>query len=257
MRRLIRVTVLVLLSYLLQATILPSFKIGGVILDVMSITIYTIGYACGTYSGMMAGVFLAAIVEVVSGDPPGLSLIYVAIGYFGSWVVRKMRAFTRVGNRTLEHNVKRFAPMVLLGVAAMAKETLYMVYFYLTGMEVGFGHISRVMMSGLWAAIAGFLLLPLEYGILRRKKEDTLLGKWKKRRIEKSKAKPIEPKREKRKRGSAREEIDLLEPKDILLPVAGSGVPKKKERLIDLLNPKIVELEEPEKTPSDEGGMDE
>lgn len=251
MRKAIRVAVLVLLSYLVQASLLSSFKLNGVMVDLMTITVYTIGYAYGVYAGITAGTAVSMIVEVTSGDPAGLSVVYVAIGFLGYWLVRQMRMFQRAGSRTLEQNIKRVAPMVFLALIVIAKESVYLAYFYLTGMDIALGHVLKVLLAGVVTGIAGIVLLPLMFRILRRGPEDTFIGKWKARRKEKGKGKPVGYDKGGKRR-----------PKTPAHKKKKKGAQGAKESLLSLINPVIDELntppeeaEEIEETYGDDDGL--
>lgn len=191
MRKVVRVIVGVLLAYLLQTTVLTHFKINGNMLDMVSIMLFSIGYALGLYAGLMAGLLEALILEVLSGDLPGLTaFLCVAAGAAGAWIAVMLRRVEVAGNRGLERIIKRFGPMAMVGVFVIAKETIYVAYFYLTGMEVSGWHVWRIITAGLEAAIASILLLPLIFNMTRRRPEDTMIAKWKKRRRAKREAKP-------------------------------------------------------------------
>lgn len=252
MRHALRVAVLSVTAYLLQASLLSYFKINGVMIDVMAITAYSIGYAYGIYPGLMSGMIISLIVEVTSGDPAGLSLVYVAIGYLGAWIVGRMRTFTRVGNRAMEQNIKRFAPLVFLAILAVAKESVYLAYFYLTGMDIAFGHVLKVLLAGLIMGVAALPLLPLLIRFLRRGPEDTFLAKRRARKLEKAKARPVGVEREGKKERKPKERK--------------KGAQGAKESFLSMLNPVLDELNEPavnvdmeqeeeEQTPDDGMGL--
>lgn len=232
MRQAFRVTGFVVLAYLLQSTVLPYLKVFGVMIDLMTITVFTIGYACGTYAGILSGMMCAMFVEVLAGDPAGLSIVYPVIGYVGSWSVKRIREYNRAGNRGFEKNVKRFGPMVLLGGTVAAKEFIYLAFFYLTGMDISFGHVSKVVLSGVVSGILALLLLPVIYRLLLR--EGSLIVKWWKKRRAKSKLKPVEAERkDKRKRRDR----------------AASG----KESIFSLLNPVLDESDDDDEDETDSG----
>ena len=191
MRKALRVTFAVLFVYLLQTTVLPYFKINGVMLDLLAITMCCIGFSCGMYTGFTAGLFAALIMETVSGDLAGLTAVtYIGAGPFGAWLRRRILEFTRVGNRAQERAIKQFAPMVAFGFYVALKETIYLLYFYLTGVDIGFIHIFRVLFAGLQTMLLSFLLLPLEHWYLTRRPEDTFLGRLVAKRRKEKKGKP-------------------------------------------------------------------
>lgn len=192
MRKAFRVAVVVLLAFLLQSTLLPLFKINGIIIDLMSIVLFSTGYAFGLYSGLTAGVFSALIMESISGDLPGLTaVICVGAGGAGAWVGTKVKEVELPGQRRLERRIKRYAPMVLICVFVMLKEFLYIVYFYLNGMEMSLYHLGQMIQSGVYTGAAALAVHPLLQWYLARKPGETLVARVKARRREKTSPKKI------------------------------------------------------------------
>lgn len=190
MRQYLRVTALVVLSYLVQSTVLPYMKINGVIIDVMSIAMFTLGYAMGPYIAVPAGLLSALIMEVVSGDLPGLTTVYcIAAPSLGAWAVWYIPRKTE--SMRDPRTIRWVAPMLLLALYGAVKELPYWAYFYLTGMDVGWSQIYKSLLSGLIVGALSFLLFPLIRGFLLRRPEDTLLAKWIQRRKAKRKPKSV------------------------------------------------------------------
>jgi len=194
MRRAFRVTFLVISAFLLQTTALSYFKMSGVMLDLLAILVCAAGYACGMYVGMASGLLAALLMEVMAGDLHGLMMVtYVGAGAYGAWVAGRLSEFTRVGNRMQERLVKRFAPMLAIGLFIIAKETIYVMYFYLSGVDITFMHIFRVAFAGLETVVFSLPLLPLTYWFLLRKPEDTILAKWFTKRKREEQPRPVIP----------------------------------------------------------------
>lgn len=204
MRRVVRIVIAVLLAYAVQATILPYFRLGGVMLDLITITLCTVGYTSGYYAGLTAGVFCALILETVGGDLPGIvSVSSVAAGVFGAWVASKMRAFSLPGMRGVEQNIKRVAPMVAAMLVSLAKEMIYLIYFYLTGMSITLPHIGRVLLAGLEVGVFSLVLMPVIAAFIRRSPEASFVGKRVRRRKAKREAAAVRSEeRGKSKRGT-------------------------------------------------------
>ncbi len=173
MRKAFRSLLMLLGAYLIQCTILPYFKVNGVMLDLISITLYTIGFSMGYYAGVMAGFFEALVLEVVGGDLPGLtSVICVVAGALGAYVAVRVGKIHKVGNRGLERTIKQFAPMVGVAIFGAAKELVYLAYFYLTGVTIGFSHFFRVIIAGVEVLLLSVVLIPVGYGLLMRKPKE-------------------------------------------------------------------------------------
>lgn len=179
MRRALRVTAAVLLAYLIQATMLPYFKVNGVMLDLMSITLITVGFSRGAYVGFTGGLLAALLMEVATGDLAGLTAVScISAGAYGAWLAKRVREYTKVGNRRQERLVKQLSPMAAAGLFVGLKDAVYVIYFYLTGVDIVFIHIFKVVISVVETALISLLFMPLLNGFLLRKREETLLFKW-------------------------------------------------------------------------------
>lgn len=188
MRKVYRSVLMLLCAYLIQSTILPYFKVNGVMLDLISIALYTIGFSMGYYAGVMAGLFEALVLEVVGGDLPGLtSIACVVAGAFGAYLAIRIGKIQKVGKRGLERTIKQFAPMVGIGIFVAAKEIVYLGYFYLTGVSIGFSHVSRVIIATVEVIMFSLVLIPVGYGLLMRKPKAKKDDQKKKRKEDKNK----------------------------------------------------------------------
>lgn len=194
MRKIVRAAGALLLAYMLQATVLPYFRIGGMLLDLISITLFTLGYVQGLYAAIVAGMACALIMEVLSGDLSALiSVFCVAAGVLGALAAPRVDQVSVPGRRGLERQIKRFAPMVLIAAFVMVKELLYVGYFYLTGINLTFMHFYRPLVAGLYAGACALAVVPFLTGFLKRDPQDTMLARRRRRRAEKKKPKPVEP----------------------------------------------------------------
>lgn len=193
MRKAVRVAALVTLCYLVQATMLPHVKIGGVMPDVTLIAAFAVGFALGPYAGLTGGAFAALVMEVGGGDLPGLTAFaYLGAGGFGAWIAYRRRLFTLVGRRQLEQVVRRYGPVVALLVLEVVKETLFLAYFYLTGMDIALRHVLKVLIAGFYTGLAALVLLPLFQYLLLRAPGDGLLARWRRKRQRRRTPKPVE-----------------------------------------------------------------
>lgn len=186
MRRAIRTSLVLLIAYLLQTTALPYLKIGGVMLDLIVIAVFTVGFTLGAYAGVAGGLLMALLMEVLTGELSGLtSVICISVGSLGVFVEARLRGYEWAGKRRRERLVKWLAPSVAIGLLVAVRELIYIVYFYLTGVEIRALHFFRMLLSGILASFFSLGLLPLIGGFLVRKPESTFIGKrmakWRKR----------------------------------------------------------------------------
>lgn len=196
MRKAIRVTVLVLVAYLIQTTMLSHLKVSGVMIDLVPVVLFTIGYVLGPYPGLMAGLMAGLLLEISYSDLAGLTAALCLIaGGLGAWSAVRLSAYDLPGRRKLERNIKRYAPIVVMILYELGKETIYLVYFYLTGMDVLTAHWIRLFVAGLLVGLASVVVMPFVRHMLTRKPEDTFFAKrrrkWKARLEEKKKEKEL------------------------------------------------------------------
>lgn len=194
MRKALRIVFALVLAYLVQATMLPYFRIGGIIIDVITVVLYTTGFACGIYAGFVTGLLGALMLEIMSGDLPGLTaLMAVAAGVLGAYVARRTSVYHRNDNKRLERLVKRVVPIFAIGVLVLVRESVFLLYFYLTGTNLSLMHFLRGFQCSLITMACAVVLMPFLSGFMLRKREDTFLAKRRKKRKNKKKPKPLGP----------------------------------------------------------------
>ncbi len=193
MRQAIRTGVAIAFAFLFQSTILPFFRIQGVLIDLLTITVFAAGYAGGLYTGIVGGLGAALLLEVISGDLSGLvTVAAVAAGAWGALTAKNLHKISLAGRRNIEKVIRRLGPMISVGLFCAAKELVYALYFYLTGVDFTWYHAGVVLLSGLIGLVASIVLLPAIQGFMCRAPEDTFIARWNKRRKarEKTKQKP-------------------------------------------------------------------
>lgn len=178
MRKGIRGTIVLLLAYLVQATVLNHFKISGVMIDLIAVTLFAIGYYLGVFASAAGGLLMALIMETLTGELSGfISVFCIAASALGAYVEPKFRHFERPGKRRQDRLIKWLAPIVSVGLFVIAREAIYTVYFYLTGVEIRLAHIMRMLLSGILASGLALPLFPVIGGFVHRPIEDSFLGK--------------------------------------------------------------------------------
>lgn len=183
MRKAVRVVFSLFLSYLVQATMLTYFRVGSIKLDVVTVVLFTAGFAGGMYTGFVTGLLGALLLEVLSGDLPGLSSVTsVAAGIFGAYMATWTGKYQTKGNKRRERFVKRTAPVASLVALIAAREIIFILYFYLTGADIAAMHFIRMVRCALLTGGIALLLMPPLSGFMTREKKKTFLYKWRKRR---------------------------------------------------------------------------
>ena len=187
MRKALRIVYALLLAYLVQAIMLPYFRVQGVVPDIVSVVLYTAGFTGGLYTALMTGAFGALVLEVLSGDLQGLTaLTAVALPVVGMYVGIWTGRYIRNDNKRLERTVKRVVPIIAIGMPIALREAIFLIYFYLTGTELMLIHFVRLLICIVLTIACNFLLLSVTYRFILRDAKNTFLAKriqkWKKRK---------------------------------------------------------------------------
>lgn len=162
MRRVARAGCAVMLSYLLQATVLPYLKVRGAQPELILVVLFGLGGALGMYGGLCAGLSAALILETVGGNIPVFSTVFCAgAGIFGAFVTKRLDAISLPGNRGRERMLRRYAPKAAVALLVLSKELLYIIYFFLTGVTISGIHIFRMVFSAVEAGVIALAVLPL------------------------------------------------------------------------------------------------
>ncbi|MDR0928394.1 MAG: hypothetical protein LBM74_01610 [Oscillospiraceae bacterium] len=188
MRRLLRVVLLVVLAFLIQSIVLPYLKLGGVQPDLLHVTLLAIGLCGRRYMAVTTGLFAALLLEVLSGDLPGLTAVLAlaapCFGLLASWWLGKLEM---PGSRLREKLIRLAAPALSAGLFIAGQELIYLAYFYLTGMEIDFAHILRLLWAALLALLIALPVVPFVRGFVLRPADQTFIAKRREKRREKRK----------------------------------------------------------------------
>lgn len=162
MRKVLRAGAAILLAYLLQSTVLTYLKVRGAQMDVMTVTLFCLGSVFGIYGGLCSGLTASFIMEAMSGSIPVFSTVFcTGAGLAGALIVQKTDALSLPGNRGRERMIRRFAPKAAVLLLVLLKESLYLIYFFLNGVSLGYIHFFRAVFTAVEAALLMFVLQPL------------------------------------------------------------------------------------------------
>lgn len=162
MRKALRAGAAILLAYLLQSTVLTYLKVRGAQIDLMTVTLFFLGSVLGMYGGVCSGLAAAFIMEALGGNIPVFSTVFcVGAGVAGAVIVRRTDALSLPGNRGREQLIRRFAPKAAVLALVLLKEGLYLIYFFLNGVSLGYIHFFRAIFTAVEAGLLAFVLQPL------------------------------------------------------------------------------------------------
>lgn len=76
----------ILICFLLQSTVFPSFELANVVPDLLMILIVTVAYTRGIFPGMFTGLACGLLLDCTIGDVIGLyGILYMFIGYINGY----------------------------------------------------------------------------------------------------------------------------------------------------------------------------
>jgi len=193
MRKAMRALFVLLMAYLLQTTVLPHLKIAGVMVDLATVALFAAGYYLGVYGAVTSGLLMGLWMETLTGELGGLvAVVCLTTSSIGAYAAHRFENLDRAGKRGLDRMLRWVAPPVIVGLIVIARESIYLVYFYLTGVDIRTIHFFRVALAGLVVGAIAAALLPLLGGFMLRAKEDTFLAKRAERWKNRKKPSPVE-----------------------------------------------------------------
>ncbi|MDR1600308.1 MAG: hypothetical protein LBS11_10650 [Oscillospiraceae bacterium] len=155
-------------AYLIQVTVLPYFKVGGVSPDLVLCALVALAASMGGQGyrapwralvGGTVGLGAALLMEVTRKEPSGFTTVVCALAGAGACLVPaavERRLPPGRFTRRRRERIMRFLPCVMIGAAALTKESLMVVYFYLRGVSISFTHIWRALLAALLNLGMGF-----------------------------------------------------------------------------------------------------
>lgn len=124
------ITIVSILSFLLQSTILQHLRIFGVIPNISLIIIVCLSLLAGKKTGSIIGLVLGFLQDIIFFEVIGIhALIYFLIGYLIGLTDKKV----------FKENL--FLPFVFTFIATFAFHTLYYVLMYFSSINVNFTKI--------------------------------------------------------------------------------------------------------------------
>ena|GEM_PF-2190679 len=197
MRKAGRIVFSLLLAYLVQATMLPYFRIGSIILDVVTVVLFTAGFAGGMYAGLMTGLVGALLFEVLAGELPGLTAVFAITSslygaYIAIWIAKRHQG-EEAKKKRREGLSDRVLPAAAVFALVLVREIIFVVYFYLTGADITLMNLTRAVRCAALSSALAFLLIPILAGFMTRSRKKTFIANWRRRRRSKKLPKRFGP----------------------------------------------------------------
>lgn len=119
----------ILLMFLLQSSVFPSFALAGVVPDLLLILIVTCGFIYGKTAGLLTGFFCGLLVDFSFSSFLGLfAMIYMAIGYLAGY-----------SNKIYDRDDYTL-PLILVGVGELLYNFLYFLFMFLLRGRLNLGY---------------------------------------------------------------------------------------------------------------------
>ena len=142
------------------------------------------------------------------GNIPVFSSVFcVGAGVAGAVIVRRTDALSLPGNRGREQLIRRFAPKAAVLALVLLKEGLYLIYFFLNGVSLGYIHFFRAIFTAAEAGLLAFILQPLIRWWMLHKPKTRAERKAERLAYEAEEAKEKKKKKRKKKQDSFMSEL--------------------------------------------------
>ena len=164
----------ILLAYTVQTTILPYFKMWGSVPDLLLCVLLSLAIHVGEtsertisriFAGLCLGLFVSLILEATYRDAPGLTtVIHVVGGLYAALTpayLKKHLDLKAMGKKARKR-LQSIIPSLLVAGGAMISEALHVAYTYLSGVDLTFFHLFRIIYATVLAfgiALVGHRLL--------------------------------------------------------------------------------------------------
>ena len=177
-RKLIKVALLTLLAYLLQATTAQYISFQGVAPNLALAIIAVITVAMGRKYAFLTSLSVGYLMEIMMRELDYLSLIlYPVCAMIGALVFsdkseRKLEEERTTGRRSIQLHAHIRTPLCA-ALSATVYETVHLLYIYLSGVTVEGSHIWRALIDVVYTMlIAGALQFPIRWwlGVYKLKK---------------------------------------------------------------------------------------
>lgn len=201
MYRICRMLLAILLAFAAQTTILPYFKMWGSVPDLLLCVLLSLAIHAGEtsertipriYAGLCLGLFASLILEATYRDAPGLTTVIHVVGALYAALMpaylSKHLDLKAMGKKARKR-LQSIIPSLLIAVGAMASEALHVAYTYLSGVDLTFFHLFRILYATVLAFGIGLIGHRLLAQWVDRPFQATGIGKWLNKR--RSKGKPI------------------------------------------------------------------
>lgn len=166
MKRAVRMALVVFISFILQTSVFTSSRISMIQPDVLAVMLSCLSAHTGTYGGFCAGAASGLLMDTTVGQVLALYVVlYPLMGYISA----KIRpALDRVAEKIFKKRFlawrRLFGNLFICLLLVSMRETVFMTYMFLNGVEVTSMHIWRIVQCLLYSMV---LTIPADFIIDR------------------------------------------------------------------------------------------
>lgn len=181
MKRIGKLFIVVFVAFILQTSVFTKLRMSSTQPDILSVMLACLSAFTGTYGSFCAGSISGLLMNASVGHVMALYIVLYPLMGYGS---AKMRpAFTFVFKRLLKGKIaftlKYVVNIVICILIVALRESVFVVYMFLNGVEISYLHIIRVLQCIVYSAvltIPAYLIIQRFLSSKNVKSEDGLSG---------------------------------------------------------------------------------
>lgn len=160
----IRMFLVLLLAYLVQVSVMPYMRIGGITPSMIVVTIAVVTVAMGKIRAFWAGSFFGIVLEAMQPTFPLLNLMLYPISALLCSVLFSDKSVQQIDyERSVGKVGRNLTPVVRTPLCAMTIISIYeivnIIYIYLRGTDLTFTHIGRGLLDVFLTTLLSLLLM--------------------------------------------------------------------------------------------------
>ncbi|WP_102411511.1 rod shape-determining protein MreD [Beduinella massiliensis] len=179
MSKFLRMTAVVYLSYIIQTSVFRYLAIANVQPDILACALAALVFYGGTYEGFCAGAAFGLLMDTAVGQVAGLYMIlYPLMGYvaarmrmgFEPMLVEKAAPKRRAGRKLL-------LSIVICMAITLMRESVFMIYTYLNGVDLTMRHAGRVLLCTVYSGVVCVLIIKMTNAVMHYQRPRFRKGK--------------------------------------------------------------------------------
>lgn len=156
----------VFVFYLLHTSVFTTLRLSVTQPDMLAVMLACISCYTGTFGGFCAGAVSGILLDAMVGNVMGLYIVlYPLMGYGAAKMRSALNVLARkLFRKRLKAWRRLIVSMVICLLIVALRETIFVTYMFLNGVELGFSHVLRVLTCMFYSAV---MILPSDWLIRR------------------------------------------------------------------------------------------